>query len=262
MSASTGAPPTQAARARAFVARHRTQIGAGAAALVAVVLLVVALSSSGKDQAAPAPSESAVVVATRLVPRGSTLDGRVEAGSLRVRHVASDRVASGAVTSLAALHGKVAAADIRPGAQVTAADLSSDVDGLPSQLKGAHRAVTVPIDRAHGMVGDVSVGDRVDVYASFQLTGADGRPHPVLKTLARDVEVLRAPTAADSGGDDPKTAAQVTLDLGSNTAAQAAFTADYGKLWIVARPAVGAASPAPRSVTLSSLLGALAKGNG
>ena len=63
--------------------------------------------------------------------------------------------------------------------------------------------------------------------------------------------------------NDAKATAQVTLQLPTQAAANAAYGADNGKLWVVARPAAGARSPKVKTVTLDSLLkDATASGKG
>ena len=77
---------------------------------------------------------------------------------------------AGALTSAAALDGKVATRDIYPGQQITAADFAAGADPLRGQLKGNQRAIAVPLDSAHGIVGEVRTGDHVDVLAGFNST--------------------------------------------------------------------------------------------
>ena len=73
---------------------------------------------------------------------------------------------------------RVATREIYEGAQLTASDFSTEATSLSSALTDAERIVSVPLDAAHGLVGQAQEGDHVDVYAGFNVIpiGADGRP--------------------------------------------------------------------------------------
>lgn len=258
MSLSARAPSHGISRLGAFVERRGTLIAAAVAGVLAVVLLSAALKHDAPKPApvATADPQATIAVAKGLVRRGSLFDGRIAAGAVVLKRVPAREAGASAITSLAALRGKVASADVLPGEAVTADVLSSDRGALSSRLTGGTRAVSLPIDAAHGMVGDVHAGDRVDVYGSFNVKiKGETEPRPYLKLLAQDVEVLRAPKSAKgSESGDAKAVAQVTLDLGTVNAQRAAFTADNGKLWIAARPASGANASKPKVLTIESLL--------
>jgi hypothetical protein len=93
------------------------------------------------------------------------------------------------------------------------------------------------------------------VLAAFN--SAENQPggggSPVMKMLLRDVLVLRAPiggTGAEgsSGGD-------IVLKARDDKAAQIAYTADNGKLWLLLRSQAGASNtPMPDLVTLQTVL--------
>ena len=116
---------------------------------------------------------------------------------------------------------------------------------LANRITGDERAVTIPIDAAHGMAGNISAGDHVDIYAGFnvkklRLTAHWTRlPHerPVLKLLVADVlvlEFLRTSGSSSIGAGGTKD--QLTLRMGDQDAASTAFAADNGVLWAILRP--------------------------
>ena len=100
------------------------------------------------------------------------------AGCSSPRRSRQDNLESGALSSAAALDGKVATRDIYPGQQITAADFASDADPLRGKLRGDQRAIAVPLDSAHGMIGEVRAGDEVDVLAGFNSADASERSRP------------------------------------------------------------------------------------
>jgi Flp pilus assembly protein CpaB len=228
-------------------------IAATAAALAGIVLL--AFISQYKDRVQGGTLERSVLVADRLIPKGTSGAVVVTDGLFKPSGVQEENVKPGALSSAAALDGKVATRDIYPGQQITAADFASDADPLRGQLSGYQRAMTVTLDSAHGMVGQARAGDHVDVLAGFNAAnGSTGRGRPELRTLIQDVLVLKAP------GSDAKTGANdtgnLTVRVTAEQAAAVAFAADNGKVWFILRPPVGAKNMRPSSVELESLLAA------
>jgi Flp pilus assembly protein CpaB len=226
-------------------------IAAAAAALAGIVLL--AFASQYKRHVQGGTVEHSVLVANRLIPKGTS--GAVVVGGtmFKATTVQADNVESGALSSAAALSGKVATQDVYPGQQITAADFASDADPLRGQLRGDQRAITVALDSAHGLVGEVRAGDAVDVLAGFNAASSStGRGRPQLRTLIEDVRVLKAPSSAKRGGTNDTQ--DLTVRVTAEQAAQLAFAADNGKVWFVLRPPAGAKDTAPSSITLDSLL--------
>src|SRR3954451_11848748 len=168
-------------------------IAATAAALAGIVLL--AFVSQYKDRVQGGTVEHSVLVANRLIPKGTSGAVVVSDGLFKPSSVQGENVASGALASSAALGGKVATRDIYPGQQITAADFASNADPLRGQLSGVQRAIDVPIDDAHGLVGEVRAGDSVDVLAGFNTASSTtGRGRPQLRTLMRTSECSRRRT--------------------------------------------------------------------
>jgi Flp pilus assembly protein CpaB len=226
-------------------------IAATAAVLAGIVLL--AFTSRYKDRVQGGTVEHSVLVANRLIPKGTSGAVVVSDGLFKPSSVQGENVASGALASSAALGGKVATRDIYPGQQITAADFASNADPLRGQLSGVQRAIDVPIDDAHGLIGEVRAGDSVDVLAGFNTASSTtGRGRPQLRTLIQDVRVLEAPDAdAKATGHDMQ---DLTVRVTADQAAQLAFASDAGRVWFILRPPVGAKNPHPSAVTLEALL--------
>ena len=232
-----------------------TLAAAAVAAVAAGTLGVAALhGGSSKPKApAPAPATAKVVAVARAIPRGTVLTG-LGADTLRVQDVPVAKVPVGALTSVGAVKGKVAAADLKPGTTLTAASVTADGGAVTTRLTAGQRAITIPLDAAHGMAGDIRVADRVDLYGSFRVTSkADPTERPVLKPIAEDVRVLRAPVVAKGSTGGATAQSQITVALGPKAASEAAFAADNGKVWVAAR-APGAGTSPPSLVTTESLL--------
>jgi len=230
--------------------RGAITIAAIAAALAGIVLL--AFVSQYKDRVQGGTVEHAVLISNRLIPKGTSGAVVVSDGFFKAGTVQGENLEAGALSSAAALGGKVATRDIYPGQQITAADFASNADPLRGQLSGVQRAIDVPIDDAHGLVGEVRAGDSVDVLAGFNTASSTtGRGRPQLRTLMQDIRVLKAPDGAKATGNDTK---DITVRVSADQAAQLAFASDAGRVWFILRPPVGAKNPHPSSVTLEALL--------
>jgi Flp pilus assembly protein CpaB len=199
-----------------------------------------------------------VLVAKTDLPKGSSGDMIATKGLFQATGFKREQVKEGAITDPASLRGTVAAQAIVPGQQLTTADFTKPNDPVLSKLGEDQRAVTVPLDAAHGMIGQVHAGDHVDVFAGFQVQ-PDGatRPRPVLRVLFQDVQVLEAPSPnpKQAGGLNQQNQLQnVVLRVTDRQATELAFSSDNGKVWIVLRPQAGATQAQPSLVNLERLL--------
>ena len=231
-----------------------------AAVLAAVILLAYLhrYRQSVRDSGVPVT----VLVAKSLIEKGTSGDVIANQDLYSVSSQPKGEVSDGAITDPATLKGRVASADIYPGEQLTVAKMATASTGsLANRLSADQRAVSVPVDAAHGMLGEVQAGDHVDVYAGFnvQRIGAGGVPdessptRPVLKLLVSDALVLNAPEAGARGiGGGGKTS--LTLRLNDREAAAVAFASENGAVWTVLRPRANAAPTSPDLVSLETVL--------
>lgn len=197
-----------------------------AAALIAAVLLVVYLNryrSSVNESTAQTP----VLVAKNLIPKGTSGTIIAQNNLFQTATLAKDDLKLGAVGDPAYLQGRITVADVYPGQQITAGDLSATTtNALPTQISGAQRAIAVPIDGVHAVAGNLVDGDRVDIYLALN-TGDRG----VLGLLMADMLILRAPTADSTSA---------VLRATSVQSAKLASGSENGRLWFVLRPQIGA----------------------
>jgi Flp pilus assembly protein CpaB len=215
-------------------------LGIGAAALAAI-LLVVYLNryrSSVDAENAATP----VLVAKNLIPKGTSGTIIAKQELFQVASLPKDDLKVGAIGDPAYLNGRVAAADIFPGQQITTADLSTGTtDAIDTTLTGVERGVAIPVDGARGLVGYTQNGDHVDIYVS--LVGGGGN---LLTLLAPDVEIVRAPAAGGGSTYVLKAAAPLAQRL--------AFASDNGTLWFLLRPEAGAKKTPALTITMQTLL--------
>lgn len=230
-------------------------VGGTAAAFAALLLLVYlnqyrsSLSEGGEPMT--------VLVAKSLIEKGTPGDVVGLRGLFQTAEVPKDKVKDGAIADPSALRGRLATVDVYPGQPLTIGDFGASAQGaLGSQIAGNQRAIAVPVDSAHGLVGQVRTGDRVDVYAGFNMSSSSGAAaaRPVIKVLTQNILVLEAPKRA-AAGVAASSAANVVLRTNHREAAEIAWAVDNGKIWIVLRPRAGAPAKRPLVVTPEALLG-------
>ena len=235
---------------------------AAIAALLAFASLVVYLKRY-RESLQSASQPVTVLVAKSLIERGTPGSVIGAQDLFQTSSIPRGQVVDGAITDPASLRGRISSKDIYPGQQLTAADFTTtDADTLGTELSGTERAISVPFDSAHGMLGMVHAGDRVDVLAGFNVRklNSDGTPaqgaseRPVVKVILQDALVLDAPSDSGGSGLGGGGSSRVTVRATEEQAANIAFAADNGKVWVVLRPRAGAAPVTPKLVTLETIL--------
>ncbi len=215
------------------------------AALLALLVLLLYLShyrSSIKNSSAAVP----VLVAKHLIPQGTAGDVLGTNGGFEAAEVPKNDVKVGAVADPAVLKGRVAVADIYPGQQLTETDFTLTATAtLGSRLTGTQRAISIPVDATHGMIGQVVGGDRVDVFVNVG---------GVVRAVVQNVYVLSTSGAATGGIGSTSSGSSMTLRLSPSQAAKIALAADEDKIWIVLRPATRGGNIGPSIATTQQLL--------
>lgn len=219
-------------------------LGVASAALAGVVLLVYLnqYRNSVNDASAPV----SVLVAKSLIEKGTPGDAIGIRGQFQAAEAPKGEVKDGAIVDPSALRGQVAVHDIFPGQQLTTTDFAATgADSIGARLVNSQRAISVPVDTAHGIIGKVEPGDRVDVYASFP-------DDDVLKIMLQSALVLDAPAEATAGAGG--TTSNVLVRAGYGKAAEIAFAADNGKVWLVLAPRTNRGGRKPGIVTQRSII--------
>ena len=239
--------------AQKFLAtRGGTVVVSGLAALLAAAIFIVYLSQY-RTSLNEAAQPTTVLVAKSLIEKGTS--GSIIGSNelFQTTDMPKSELKEGAVTDAAALRGRVAVDDIYPGQQLTAEDFTATTtDAVRTKITEDERAIAVPLDSSHGLIGHVESGDRVDVLAGFNVERVDAT-RPVLKMIMQDVRVLEAPSETAAGAGGAKTG-NVVLRLTDRQAVDLAFASDNGKVWVVLRPKTGASQYQPELVTLETVL--------
>lgn len=234
-------------------------IVAASAALLAGLLILLYLNSyrSGvKSEGAPVT----VLIAQADIPKGTSGTVIASSGLLKTTTMRESQLREGAFSDPTNLSGKATTHEVYKGAQLTASDFAPAASSLSSELTKTERIIAVPLDAAHGLIGEVEAGNHVDVFAGFTVTplGPDGTPisgaatRAVLKRIITDVPVIRVDSK--TGGIGSTATTKVLVKLTDKQAADLAFSSEYGKVWLALRPGAGAASSPPDLVTLETIL--------
>jgi Flp pilus assembly protein CpaB len=237
-------------------------VSALAAVLAAVVFLVYLSRYRTSLQSSSKPAS--VLVAKSFIEQGTPGSVVGTEDLFQISSTPKSELEEGAITDPDSLRGRVAATDIFPGEQLTISDFTSIApDAVVNKISGEQRAMAVSLDSAHGNIGNIHVGDQVDVYGAFNVRRLlpDGTVDPnaaersVVKLIVEDITVLNAPTEARAGfGAGAADKSNVTLRVTDEEAAKIAFSSENGKVWVVLRPAAGAEPSAPDLVTLETIL--------
>jgi Flp pilus assembly protein CpaB len=228
------------------------------AALLAGLAILVYLNRY-RDNLQAGATPVTVLIARQTIPKGTPGGVVASKAMFTATTIRESQLREGAFSDPGSLAGKVATTEVFEGSQLTAGAFSASSTSLAGTLTDRERVVVVPLDSAHGLIGQVEVGNRVDVYAGFNVIPMrpDGTPanggqaRPVLRLIMGDVPVVGV--SSGSGTVGTRTA-NVSLRVNDEDAAKLAFASDNGKLWLSLRPSAGAKSSPPRIVTAETLL--------
>jgi Flp pilus assembly protein CpaB len=234
---------------------------AGTAALLAGALILIYLNgyrNSVKSGGAPVR----VLIAREDIAKGTSGDVIASKHLFSTTTMRESQLREGAVSDPSALTGKVTTTEIYKGGQLTTSALAAGGKSLAAGLAGDERLMAVPLDSAHGLIGEVEAGSHVDVYAVFNVIPhrADGTPLgggtsiAILRRIITNVPVIDVAQKA-GGGLGSTSTTKVLLKLSDKQAGDLAFASDEGKVWLSLRPGAGASSTPPRLVTVGTVLG-------
>jgi pilus assembly protein CpaB len=240
---------------RLISTRAGTIAVAAGAALLAGISIAVYLNRyrhSVSSQGAPVT----VLVASRAIDKGTSGDVVAAQGMFTTATLRESQLREGAFSDPAAIRGRVAVRDVYKGQQLTATDFVAGAASLPSTLTGVQRIVSIPLDTAHGLINNLQPGDRVDVFAGFNISPVCGcgstNSFPVIRRLMDNILVVDVSGAGKTGAVGQQNNTDVSLRMTDAQAGKVAFASDNGKVWLALRPAANVRSNAPGLVTVES----------
>jgi pilus assembly protein CpaB len=193
-----------------------------------------------------------VLVAQQDLPAGMTAEELAGEKYVVLVSVPRRYVADGAISSTAAITGKVLTAPLSRGEQVTNSRFSLPAAaGLSFAVPEDYVAIAMPNTAPRGVAGLLRPGDSVAVYATFEPEG--GLEEAVTKLVLRKARVLAVgssttPGAQESSDEEQQTTARlggspasnqedevpntVTLALSPSDAEKLVFANEQGKVWL------------------------------
>jgi Flp pilus assembly protein CpaB len=232
---------------------------AGLAALLAAVAILVYLNGY-RDKLAAGGTPVTVLIARQTIPKGTPGSVIASKGLFTATTIRESQLREGAFSDPASLKGKATTSEIYEGAQLTSTEFAASTSSLAASLTDTQRLVTIPLDSAHGLIGQVEAGNRVDIYAGFNVIPlrADGTPvsggqsRALLRRIMENIEVVSI--SDSSGGVGTSKATNVSLRVNDRQAAELAFASDNGKIWLSLRPSTAAKSSKPGIVSVETIL--------
>ena len=165
-------------------------IGIAIALALVAGLLTVFYVTNYKQEVRNAESNVLVYVASQDIPAGTS--GADAQGFLSEQEVAKRNVTPGAISTPEQLDGRVAAATIYAGEQVTTRRFTTEeAKGIRAQIEGNERALAVPGTAEQLLAGTLTAGDRVDVVGSWNVPESETLHYS--RVILRDLLVLEAP---------------------------------------------------------------------
>ena len=215
-----------------FTTRQGTVLLGVIAAVIAAIALIVYLDHY-RNSVNSSNEAIRVLVASKLIQKGTTGEYiRTTSGLYTVANIPKNKVETGAITSPAALAGKVALTDISLGQELTAADFGPG-SGLGSVLGPNDRAVVVPLGAPQEVASQISAGSQVDVWVTSNAQSGNGESRTIAKLLFQNMKVL-----AISGGN-------VTLEATPTQSGQLIYASTNDEIWLALRPTNGTTPKAP-----------------
>jgi pilus assembly protein CpaB len=229
--------------------RHGALAVSLACALLTIAIVVIAIGQA-KHTPKATPQQATVLVATTSIAKGTTAQTIAAQHLYKEEPVLASQVSPAAVSNAGSLAGTVAAANILPGEQLTSTDFVV-THGPIAQLQPNQRAIAVTLDAQHGLTGAIQTGDHVDVYGSYSV-GPNGKT--TVGLIYPDATVLSPNVGSHSAASASTGSGAILLAVDQDASADVAYTADYGKLWLVLRPTT-TTNPSQSLVQLNSILG-------
>jgi Flp pilus assembly protein CpaB len=210
-------------------------------AIAAAAVLIFALGRYKKTVNTP-PKQATVLVATGLIQKGESGTTIAAEQLYKPMPVLADQAPPTAISDASVLQGKYANADILPGQQLSYGQFNAQ-PGAVGQLAQNQRGVTLSVDPQHGLGGVVAAGDHVDVYGAYVTKSGT----QFVTLVVPGALVVKVPGAGNDGGTT------TLLNVGMKYAPLLAYTAEWGKIWLILRGS-NAANPPKQIIAADSIL--------
>lgn len=234
----------------------RRVLAAVAAVILALVgaYLVISYATSADERAQEGLETRDALVVTQRVPAGTPAAEMSE--QVELRSLPQAAVPEGAVNDLGDLGDLVASAELVPGEALVEARFSTAEQQraqgavpLPEGTEDMHQ-VTVLLDKARALGGNVTRGDTVGVFLSLeaaevgedtgervdQVTHLTLHKVPVVRVEGAVVTPEQAASPDEGDGQRAEDSIFVTLALEARDAERLVFGMEWGSVWLSLEP--------------------------
>ena len=231
-------------------------IGIAVALALVAGLLTVFYVTNYKREVRSAEADVTVYVASKDIAAGTSGEEVMSGGFLTKQEVAKRSVTPGAISTPEQLEGRLAAAPVYAGEQVTTRRFTTEQEkGVRAQLTGNKRALELPGSKQQLLAGTLQDGDHVDVVGSWNVPESDTRHYA--RVFLRDVVVLNAPDSTDTTAKltDPNNGAYSVMLMLTDSQAQKLWWVSQNGAWTLQlRPTNDAADSPESAESAGSLL--------
>jgi pilus assembly protein CpaB len=231
-------------------------IGIAVALALVAGLLTVFYVTNYKREVRSAEADVTVYVASKDIPAGTSGEEVMSGGFLTKQEVAKRSVTPGAISTPEQLEGRLAAAPVYAGEQVTTRRFTTEQQkGVRAQLTGNKRALELPGTKQQLLAGTLQDGDHVDVVGSWNVPESDTRHYA--RVILRDIAVLNAPDGTDTSTKltDPNNGAYSVMLMLTDAQAQKLWWVSQNGTWTLQlRPTNDAADSPESAESAGSLL--------
>ena len=220
-------------------------IVAGLTAFMARSMFTGSAAPKAAAAIAPVPTGPKILVANKALPMGTIITADALSYKPWPKELVDDAylIEGKGDLNLEKLVGYVVRTPITAGQPISNAALVSPNDRgfLAAVLGPGMRAVTVPVSKLTGVAGFVFPGDRVDLFLTQNVDGADGSELKVSETIVRNLRVLAtdqrsSPTKDEKGQTVVSNYGLVTLEATPRLAEQITVAQAMGTISLSLRP--------------------------
>lgn len=214
--------------------------------------LVYLYAKQANDRAIADAEPQNVLVASALIPAGTSAEQAQEQNLMALTSIPKDSVAEGAVGDIGELAGQVAIGPIYPGQQILT-QLFGETTGAVTGInipKGLLAASYTFSDTAR-VAGFVNAGSRVSIFLTSP-AASQNQDEPTTRLLLPDIQVLAVGNVTATPPSDPTKAnpealprATMTLALTQQQIEKLTFAETQGTLYLGLRNDSSDVSPGP-----------------